>query len=119
MQETNGNSDGGVWKSFPLLPVGCWEGSVTPGVGVYCSVGVRIDEQMILPFRPALTACYLQNSATYILLLPLLLSVAPASLQGRGGCDPKQALSSAVQCGEHEGHRCGWKAVPVCPIPGL
>lgn len=31
--------------------------------------------------------------------------MALASLQGRGGWDPKQVLFSAVQCGEHEGPR--------------
>lgn len=29
MQETNGNGDG-VWKSFALLPIGCWDGSMRP-----------------------------------------------------------------------------------------
>lgn len=70
---------------------------------MYCSVGVRIDEQMLLPFQATLIACYLQNGATYILLL--LLSVALALLKVRGGWDPKQVLFSAVQCSEHEGPR--------------
>jgi len=34
--------------------------------GVCCGVRVRIDEQVMLPAQPALVACCLQSSATYI-----------------------------------------------------
>lgn len=57
---------------------------------------------MMLPFLPALNACYLQSSAAYIWdfgVWPWLL------LQGRRRCAPTQVLLTAVQCGELEGHR--------------